>query len=71
MSALSLIASQGMLAMFHQFSQNLMFKLEVTATIMSNKVKSGNFGQRVNSDIHLQTVKIPDETVSSSFSLFA
>ena len=25
---------------------------------MKNRVKSGNFGQRVNSDIRLQTVKI-------------
>ena len=25
---------------------------------LNNRVKAGNFGQRVNSDIHMQTVKL-------------
>ena len=29
---------------------------------LRTRVKSGNFGHQVNSDIHLQTVKNPDET---------
>ena len=32
--------------------------LKPTCTATETRVKSGNFGQRVNSDIHLQTVKI-------------
>ena len=40
-----------------------------------NPVKSGNFGHRIHSDIHLQTVEIQMkwviEAVSSGFSLFA
>ena len=33
------------------------------AVPLLDRVKSGNFGHQVNSDIHLQTVKNPDETV--------
>ena len=32
--------------------------LEVKELIKVSRVKSGNFGHRVNSDIHLQTVEI-------------
>ena len=32
--------------------------IHVSETEPTSKIKSGNFGQRVNSDIHLQTVKI-------------
>ena len=39
-----------------------LFNLLKPATPLPIRAKSGNFGQRVNSDIHLQSVRNPDET---------
>ena len=44
----------------HLFFRSMMFDQFMLANILASqiRVKSGNFGQRVNSDIRLQTVKI-------------
>ena len=43
----------------------------LTWRFLNLKVKSGNFGHQVNSDVHLQTVEQYMRPLSSGFSLFA
>ena len=57
----------------HLFFRSMKFDKFMLANILACqiRVKSGKFGQLVNSDIRLQTVKMHLRAVSSEFSLFA
>ena len=59
--------------MFLNRLEVVILHIHVSETESTSRVKSGNFGQRVNSDIHFQTVKIQMRRllISSGFSLFA